>query len=402
MTLSRVLDTQRPLTIPIKGRCRADERVRVPLISHLISGDLWAGAEIATLHLLEALNRLAECDVRAVVLNEGTLAGALRKADIETEVVPESSRGFPSLARAVRRALAGSDLVHAHRYKETALAVLSGRPWVATQHGRPEPFSGLGGLRMRAYIGLDLTLKRQLARRVVAVSQEVEDWLRTRIGPGRSIHLGNGIEDPARTISAPDWAKRPGRVGILARLTPVKGIELAIDSLAQTEDLELEIVGDGPLREALEARVRDHGNSLVRRVEFVGFDPAPLPRVANWRALMVTSHHEGHPVSVMESLALGTPVLSGPLRGVEAMLKGEGGWILPDRRPETWSEQLQQMVGLEDRVGNELSHQARSRFTSTFGAERAAQAMLSLYREAMPSHQPAPAARPQREPAASR
>ena len=50
-------------------------------------------------------------------------------------VVSEAGRRFSALVAAVRRQLADADLVHAHRYKENLLAALSGRPWVAIQHG---------------------------------------------------------------------------------------------------------------------------------------------------------------------------------------------------------------------------------------------------------------------------
>ncbi len=349
-------------------------------VAHLLSGDLWAGAEAATAHLLAALAERPELRVRALLLNEGELARRLRAAGIAVEVEPEQGRGFLALARAVRRRLAGCDLVHAHRYKEDLLAALSGRPWIATQHGRPEPFSGAAARRMRVYLALDRAAQRFSARRVVAVSAEVEAWLAARIGARRCALVPNGIADPQPRISPPAFAERPLRVGALARLAPVKGIELAIDAVAAAPGFELEIVGDGPLRGALEARAA--ASRAAARIRFAGFDPQPLARVAQWRALLVTSHHEGHPISALEALALGTPILAAPLRGVSDALAGQGGRCLPDRDPGRWAAALDELRAPEP--GSALSRAARARFVSAFESRGAAARMAALYAELAP------------------
>jgi len=362
-------------------------------VTHLISGDLWAGAETATYHLIRALAARDDMAVRAVVLNEGELARRLTSAGVETAIVPEGGRSFRSLHRAVAKELEGSDVVHAHRYKESALAAAAGVPWVATQHGRPESFGGLAGLRMGAYIGLDLALKRFSARRIIAVSREVEEWLGPRVGRNKVARIANGIIDPAPQIAPLPFEDRPARVGVLARLVPVKGVELAIDAIARCPGLDLEIVGDGPEREALERRIEQHPSDVAARIEFSGFDPEPLARVARWRALLVTSHHEGNPISVLEALALGTPVVSGNLRGVADILGNpgngfpagsRGGWNLPDRNPQSWAAVLERIAKAEPEA-RDASQAARERFLSAFTAEVPAEKLRAVYAAAFAS-----------------
>ena len=355
-------------------------------VAHLLSGDLWAGAEVASFHLLCALARRPDVRVEAVLLNEGELAARLAAAGVPSAVEAESGRGFSELARAVRERVGAADLVHAHRYKENLLAWRSGRPWVATQHGRPEAQRGSAALRMALYTQLDLIAKHFSARRVVAVSSEVEAWLAPRVGAGKIDRVWNGISDPAARAPAAPLAERPLRVGCVGRLVSLKRYDLAIDAAAACEGVELEIVGDGPERPALERRVAASG--AAGRIRLLGFESDPLPRVARWRLLLVPSLHEGNPIGVIEALALGTPVLAAPLAGVAEMLAGEAGWTLPDHAPERWSRELRSLL---DRTADleSASRAARRRFESTFSAERAADRIMAVYRSALAGTSPA-------------
>src|SRR5690606_13467408 len=221
------------------ARRGADRRVKVV---HLLSGDGWAGAEVATWHLLAGLAEQEGIAASAVVLNDGVLAERLAARGWLAGIEAERGRSFAALLAGVRARLAQADLVHAHGYKQDVLAALSGRPWVSTQHGRPEPWHGAARLRMATYGALDRALQRWAARRVIAVSAEVERWLRPRVGQARLVRAWNGLVDPLPDGGIVPWRERPRRVGVLARLHPVKQVERAIVAVARCPDVELEIV----------------------------------------------------------------------------------------------------------------------------------------------------------------
>jgi glycosyltransferase involved in cell wall biosynthesis len=349
-------------------------------VLHLLSGDLWAGAEVATYHLLMALAAEGGVEAQAVVLNPGELSDRLAARGLLAAVEPESGRGFAALAGAVRARLASADLVHAHGYKQDVLAALAGRPWLSTQHGRPEPQRGRALLRAVATGAVDRTLQRLRARRVVAVSSEIERWLHPRVGRSKVVRVSNGIVDPVPEGRVPAWSERPRRIGVLARLFPVKCVDRTIEAVARCRDIELEIVGDGP--EAPRLRALACASGAGERVHFTGFDPEPGPRLARWRALLVPSLHEGNPICVLEALAWGTPVVAGPLPGVAEILDGRGGWCLPDRRTTTWQEAILR-VAADSGPGPAASTAGRARFVEAFTATLAARRMRQLYEETL-------------------
>jgi glycosyltransferase involved in cell wall biosynthesis len=172
-------------------------------------------------------------------------------------------------------------------------------------------------------------------------------------------------------------------VGILARLFPVKGLALAIEAVAACPGLELEIVGEGPERDSLERLSAALG--AAGRIRFVGFDPNPEARVRRWRLLLLTSLHEGNPISVLEALAWGTPVLSAPLPGVAEVLDGGGGWLLPDRDARRWTAAILRRID-DVATGARASTQARARFLEAFTADAAAERVARAYRSALSGH----------------
>lgn len=350
-------------------------------VVHLISADLWAGAEVSTYHAVCALARRPDMQVSVIALNEGEFSRRIRDASIALHVLPEEENSFFDLSCQVRRMVAGCDIVHAHRHKENLLAALSGRPWVCTQHGRPEPFQGLASIRAALSTRLDRLAKARSARRTIAVSSEIENWLLGSLDRKRVALVWNGIEDPAPDGVLRPWSERPMRVGVLGRLAPVKRFNLALAAVARCPWLHLEVVGDGPERHFLEDEARRL--EISDRVEFLGHLPNPFERVASWRALLVTSLHEGNPMSVLEALALGTPVICGRLPGVEEAIAGGAGWVVDDPTDLADWGRLLAAFSVNEEDGDRASIYARERFLSSFTSERCAAELVSVYREAL-------------------
>jgi glycosyltransferase involved in cell wall biosynthesis len=114
------------------------------------------------------------------------------------------------------------------------------------------------------------------------------------------------------------------------RLTAQKSLTRALDAVAAADGVHLVIAGDGPDREALERHARDLG--VAGRVSFLGAQPrrriVELFRAAD--ASILSSSWENFPHTVVEALAVGTPVLAMEAGGVgEVVRDGVNGLLVP-------------------------------------------------------------------------
>jgi glycosyltransferase involved in cell wall biosynthesis len=139
------------------------------------------------------------------------------------------------------------------------------------------------------------------------------------------------------------FAERERRVGFLGRLDEEKNVrELAAVAKALPEDVTFTFVGDGDLRESLEADLAEE--VAASRVEFRGWvDHDDVPAELNRLRLVVLPSEptEGLPTSILEALACGTPVYATPVSGVPDVVRdGETGFHMHSTDPDAIRERL--------------------------------------------------------------
>lgn len=287
---------------------------RTPAVTLVLPSFGSGGAERVVLNLAGAL--VADgAEVRLVVLDAtGPLAQAV-PAGVEVVPLgrPRARWAGPALVRALRAR--PSDLVigsqtHLNVLLAGLRPLLPARtrlvlrePSLAPERDRPTASARLVG---RALGRADV---------VIATSGPMQTHLaRVLRGPARLTLLPNPVDvDGLRDGVDPSAPSEPHAVLTVGRLVAGKGHDDLLDALAQATDttLTLHVIGDGPLRPALEDRVRRLG--IAERVRFHGHvedRPRLATLVATSRALVHPSLAEGMPNAVLESLAVGTPVLA--------------------------------------------------------------------------------------------
>lgn len=161
---------------------------------------------------------------------------------------------------------------------------------------------------------------------------------------------------PPRRV--PDTKRVDGaslRAVFVGRLIPVKRAGLLLEAIAKTEGVQLEVIGDGPERAALEARTV--GLGLQDRVTFNGAldHDRVLDRLAAADVFVLPSEVETLSRAAVEALACGTPVLAARVGGMpEIVADGVNGVLLDDATPDSIAGVL---AGLreDDRLRDRLS-----------------------------------------------
>jgi len=112
------------------------------------------------------------------------------------------------------------------------------------------------------------------------------------------------------------------------RLSHEKGFDLLVEALALCDDRgpRLTLLGEGPLRAALEELARQRG--VADRVRFAGFQKNPYPFFVQADAFVLSSRYEGFPNVVLEALACGTSVIATPAPGGVAEIAEIAGGVL--------------------------------------------------------------------------
>ncbi|MDX1475012.1 MAG: glycosyltransferase, partial [Reinekea sp.] len=280
---------------------------------HIISGDLWAGAEAQAFTLLQQLNKFLTLQV--IVLNPGQLASRLIEEGIDTLIMDESIESSVSIFYRIRRQIRTfrPHVVHTHRTKENILGAIANATTirtvcVRTAHGAAE-FKG--SFKTKVLRTLDEFTATYLQDKVIAVSNDLAEQLKARLKPSKIQTIYNGVNIETLSAAGAEILELDAdktHIGIIGRLTPVKRVDIFLEMAAQlvkTKDRQYQfhIIGNGPLLPDLKSFVES--NALEKHVFFHGHCENPAKYIKNLDLVVMCSDHEGTPMVALETLALG-------------------------------------------------------------------------------------------------
>lgn len=321
-------------------------------------------------------------------------AAELRATGACVETLPMLRRGIEPGAdtRALRAIVARirrtrPEVLHTHMGKAGALgraaARLTGVPVVHTLHGHHLDEPGLLGRGSRA---AERVLGR-VGQLVICLSEsqrkDVVD--RHRVVPSDRVRvIEPGLDVAAFRRAAGTRVEQAGdgplRLLWTGRLVDVKRPLALLDMLAAMESpAHLTVLGDGPLRGAFAAAVRARG--LSSQVASPGPVANVAPHVLGADALILTSRSEGVPLSVLEAMVVGTPVVVPAVGGlVDVVTDGETGRLVPAGDETALARALDDLAhDPELRAG--LAGQAQRMAVARFDGARLAAETAGVYAE---------------------
>lgn len=277
-------------------------------------------------------------------------------------------RRFATLVEKLRPDLVYSQLNYVNTVTGSALArVHDPPPWICRLAGNPEV-----EIRFPVVAWTRRVLPR--ADCVACCSQgTAEAAIRhLRLLPERVRLLPNvvDVESIQKQSEASSPVRRPAGTTVFVhagRMTAQKNQSLLLRAFALLGDVnaELWILGQGPLRGALEAEARRLG--IARRLRWLGFQKNPHAVFRQADAFVLSSDYEGLPNGVIESMICGTPVISTdcPFGPSELIESGQSGFLVPMRDAAAMAAAMRRFVvdsSLAGRCGALAQERAVARF----------------------------------------
>ena len=343
----------------------------------------------------------------SLALGEESMSGVAERLGVPIVTVPELHREISPL-RDLRSVYHVAELIRELRphilHTHTAKAGAIGRMAAMLAGGAAPPIvvHTFHGHVLRGYFGplrsgFFRELERWLARRttaLVAVSPEVrDDLVALGIAPAEKFTVVRlGIELDAR-IGLPDGNGREARrllgippdrfvVGWIGRMTGVKRTDDVLLAVRRLRDRGVDavlcMVGDGPDRDTVERRAHELG--IVRDSVFLGYQEEVAPYYAAFDALILPSANEGTPVSAIEALAGGRPVVATRVGGVPDVVRdGIDGFLVEPGDVDAMADRLAALAG-DAQLRHRMGEAGRADVHERYSVDRLLDDVDQLYR----------------------
>ncbi|MFW9950614.1 MAG: glycosyltransferase [Candidatus Thorarchaeota archaeon] len=367
-------------------------------ICHLISGDLWAGAEIQMYTLVNTLKRFPGINLSAIVLNDKMLATKLAETEVKTSIIDENKYGFFEILKKLKELLINDqiDILHTHRYKENILGAIakSGcrlKYLIQTVHGTVEHYKGFKKVKMNINLSLDRYFTKKYFDKILTVSNDIRNQYSKYIKDDKLVTVHNFIEPKSITITkSRELIKKELNIdlscpviGSAGRITPVKGFEMFLKMakliLEQYPQTVFLIVGEGPTKNKLEDTAQKIG--IAKSVKFVGFKQNIFDYINCFDIFVISSLHEGVPMVALEAMALKKPLVSTNVGGMPEIIENNVSGILVNLGDvsELADACLRIMNNLE--LKSFIRNNALKRVNDLFSAKAQGQKMLEIYKK---------------------
>lgn len=281
----------------------------------------------------------------------------------------------------------GVEYLHAHWGTHSALfahqlSLLTNLPYSVTLHAHDLYVErSMLHAKLQAAAAV-VTISEHNRRMIAELYPDVADNIEV-------VHCGVDVEAITPRICAP--TNSPPVLTVVAGLRNYKGHSYLLDAHKILEKrgviVNLDVVGDGPLRDELEASVR--GSAIEHRVTFHGARPVDeaikivtqsdvfvMPSV-----VMENGRKDGIPVALMEAMALRVPVVSTRVSGIPELIEHEVTGLLADERDPVGLADAVERLLTDDSLRERLAEAGRRRVVEQFDLSQTVAAMDRIIRQ---------------------
>ncbi|MCW8999068.1 MAG: glycosyltransferase family 4 protein, partial [Kangiellaceae bacterium] len=260
---------------------------------------------------------------------------------------------------------------------------------IRSVHGAPEHIASWAKPHKKFIHWLNRWSGRLLQQKVVSVSHELTGYLHGEFPKDKIVVVENGID-----IEALDKFKHSPllrlnnetiNIGIVGRLVPVKRVDRFIQSAAiilkslPQRNVIFDIFGDGPLKHQLESQAADL--QVSENIRFHGHCSGSdiHKKIADLDLLLMTSEHEGLPMTLLESMFLGTPVICSSVGAIPHVLEQGGcGTLVENLSADAFASTITEAIENREQT-LEKAQNAVQRVVSHYSASQNAKSFLKIY-----------------------
>jgi glycosyltransferase involved in cell wall biosynthesis len=352
------------------------------------------GGPLSHLQVLAPAVAAEGIDVHVVCANEA-LAAEFRTAGTEASAVAVNSKTDLRGAGRLWPLLREASIVHTHDRRAglfarpqarlrraRALHTLHGLPEeIAVRLDRPDspPLPGVSRARATwfrwGYPRVE-TLLAALGHVIVPSDSIARFLVRHGLSKSRIHVIPHGVAPTLRTRAHDDSG--PLRLATAANLEYWKGIDVLLTACAQVHvPVRLDVFGDGSLRDELVREASDRGIDAT----FHGFVPNVRDLLAEADVFVLPSRGDNAPVSILEAMAAGLPVVSTRVGGIpELVTHEETGLLVAPDDPGGLAGAIE-LLGRDVALRSRLGARGLARSAEEFSVQRAVRATVDLYRE---------------------
>lgn len=364
-------------------------------ILHIITGGGLGGAQTHLYYLVSQSKHYF--DLHIAMGSRGHLWDKLIEQNVRVFHIPSMGRNIHPLRDLVTlHVLIGligkvkPHMICAHSSKAGLLGRLAARacgvPVVFTAHGWS--FSNNAqNIQKKAYI-LAERMAARWSDKIICVS-DYDRRLAMKYNVGEKdqlITVHNGIPDLSdkKYIAVPG-KKNPVKLIMVARFREPKDYPLflkVLGAIQNGEAFEVDLVGDGPLLE--ECKQRAYRSGLGNKVNFLGARTDVPELLARAQVFVLVSKWEGFPVSILEAMRAGLPVVASDVGGIkEAVIDGRTGILVPRDDEGKLREGLRVLIK-DPNLRVKMGRNGRERFLKYFTLEEMFSKTASVYARVLP------------------
>jgi glycosyltransferase involved in cell wall biosynthesis len=369
---------------------------------------LGGGAQVIVKFLLENLDQ-EKFELSLAVGNEGFLTQSITHRQLKVRILPPLRRevnllndfwALVELRRFFKRER--FDIVHTHSSKAGFIGRLAAKlaaiPIIIhTVHGFP--FHDFNGRMSNRFYSEAEKLSAKITTHLICVSEkDRETAIRRKIIPSDRVSvIQPGIDlsryDPSSRNNLKEYfqVEHPGQVvGMIARLDAQKAPEdfvLAAERvIREIKDVQFILVGDGKLRAVIEDLIKENG--LTTRFILTG-SRTDIPELLSIMDIYVLpSLWEGLPITILEAMAMGKPVIATNIPGNKEVIKDRiNGILVPPRNPSSLANAIISLLKNRER-GRVMGMAGREMVLEKYSVRQMVERIQKLYLQLVDSKMP--------------